>query len=644
MSYNINPLHTVLIRTPETDIHSNSMRTFGILRGGAQTSYKPYTTNSISTSSIQFTTPPPSPMVIVDKKQYIQLPIRLIFNCANPNTFNLHRNGYSAPRAFIISNILNTLQVNINNTGVSINMSDVIQALLRYNTNEVLQGHDWSLTPSYLDQSQEYSQLIGSIRSPLANYGDSTEAFSPRGGYPYTIVFNSPSQLVIDILVTEPIFLSPFYFGCGNHAGFSGIQTMDWNLSFVSNVPNKSWCFSNSGADAPGLITSTAWAFNNFSAIYAAPFSYGLAVPQLLFRYTTANELHAIPKSLTYPYYIVDRYPYDFGATIAAGASSTLVSNNIQLKSIPGKIYVFARNSNSIMLNDPYHTDTFMAIDGIRINWNNYSGLLSNATKADLYRMSQKNGCSLSWQQWSGLGMYISGSNTTHMAGPGSVLCINMGDDIGLSDTEAPGLLGTYQLQLEVDVTNCNTINLVTPTLYIVTISDGTFTIENNRSISQIGVISKMDILNARQNESPYIDYDQAHSTYTGGAHGNFYSGKLEQLWKFIKPPLAKLYRLGKKIAPYAQAAYGVAKSVAPIVGPMLMGLGKKGHAKTATHRRHRRGGAYVGGGSLANGTETVTGGKNISHLSLKERLQKPGNEQNEQNEQYEDDDDEYDF
>ncbi len=178
---------------------------------------------------------------------------------------------------------------------------------------------------------------------------------------------------------------------------------------------------------------------------------------------------------------------------------------------------------------------------------------------------------------------------------------------------------------MEVDVTNCNIINTVTPTLYIITVSAGTFTIEHNRSISQIGVISKMDILNARQNESPFVDYDQVHDTYTGGAHGNFLSGLRSMgsdIWKFIKPGLAKLYRFGKKIAPYAQTAYGVAKLAAPYVGPLLLGLGKKGERK-----HHRRGGAYVGGGSLAEGNEMVTGGKDISHLSLKDRLQKSGNE-----------------
>lgn len=618
MSYNLNPLHTVLIRTPETDIQSNAMRSYAILRSGAQVTYKPYTTNSISNSSIQFTTPPPSPMVIIDTKQYIQIPMRLVFNCAAPNAFPLHRPGYSAPRAFIISNSINTLQVNLNNTAVSINMSDVIQPLLRYNVNDMLQGHDWSLTPSYLDQSQEYSQLQGSIRSPLAYYGDSTEAYSPRGGFPFTIVANTPSQLVIDIIATEPIFLSPFYFGCGNQAGFIGVQTMDWNITMVSNVPNKAWAFDNSGANAPGLITSTNWAFNNFSAVYPAPFSYGLAVPQLLFRYTTPNELQSIPRSVTYPYYVVDRYPYDFSATISAGASSTLVSNNIQLKSIPSRIYVCARNNNTTMLADPYHTDTFMAINAIRLNWNNYSGLLSNSTQADLYRMSQKNGCSLSWQQWSGLGMYVSGSSTEKLAGVGSILCIAMGEDVGMSDTEAPGLLGTYQLQMEVDVTNCNTINSVTPTLYIITISEGTFTIENNRSISQIGVISKMDILNAKQNESPFVDYDEVHETYTGGAHGNFFTGLKNmgsKVWRFVKPTLAKLYRIGKKIAPYAQAAYGAIKSLAPVVGPALLGLGKN-----KKQMRRRKGGAYVGG-SMNEDNEIVEGGKDLSHRTLKDRL-----------------------
>lgn len=176
---------------------------------------------------------------------------------------------------------------------------------------------------------------------------------------------------------------------------------------------------------------------------------------------------------------------------------------------------------------------------------------------------------------------------------------------------------------MEVDVKNCNTLNLVTPTLYIITVSAGTFTIENNRSISQIGVISKMDILNAKQNESPFVDYDQVHDTYTGGAHGNFLSGIKNmgsEVWKFIKPALAKVYRIGKKIAPYAQSAYGVAKSIAPIVGPLLLGLGKKGK------KSHRRGGAYVGGGSLAEGTEMVTGGRDVSHQTLKDRLQRPDN------------------
>ena len=100
------------------------------------------------------------------------------------------------------------------------------------------------------------------------------------------------------------------------------------------------------------------------------------------------------------------------------------------------------------------------------------------------------NGCNLTWPQWN---KWV-----------GSVLCIEMGKDIGLSDTEAPGLLGVYQLQMTGTFNNI-TSSTINYTAYIVTISEGTFTLTENTAITQIGILTKSDVFNARNKE--YVDY-----------------------------------------------------------------------------------------------------------------------------------------
>ena len=149
MSLSINLLRVVEVRDPRTVIREKE---YAILKGGAAggVSWKQYTTTSVSNSSIQFSTPPPNFKTWIDRKQYFVLPVRIVLNAAVPNANNLLRAEYDAPRAFPISSSISTLAVSINNTSVSINMSDVIQGLLRYNTGQYLKEHEYSMTPSQL--------------------------------------------------------------------------------------------------------------------------------------------------------------------------------------------------------------------------------------------------------------------------------------------------------------------------------------------------------------------------------------------------------------------------------------------------------------------------------------------------------------
>ena len=161
----------------------------------------------------------------------------------------------------------------------------------------------------------------------------------------------------------------------------------------------------------------------------------------------------------------------------------------------------------------------------LQVSWNNYNGTFSNATAWDLYKMSVKNHCNLSWNEWSGGPVYSAGSLSTVVGTVGSPICIEMGTDIGLKDTEAPGMLGQFQFQATLNVVNTNQTSSVTPTLVVCVVSEGTFTIIDNRSVSQIGVVSAQDVLDAKQHLSDYVDYENVPEVNGG----NFVL--IEEIW-----------------------------------------------------------------------------------------------------------------
>ncbi len=547
MSGTIFPLSTVRVSEPRVKI--NEERQFAILSGGSQVSWKPYTTTSFSTTSIQFTTPPPNPNIIVDRKVLLRMFFTLTFvgDTTDPLVPLLSippAGSADAPRAYPLSNgIINTMAVNINNTQVSINMNDVMAALLWYNTPPKERYRDYSMTASMLDRSQAYSDLFGQVLNPLGQYGDNVMEVARGGFVGYTVLTNTQTSATVSLEVTEPIFLSPFVFGCGNQSGFEGVQTMDWNLTLGDLT--RLWSHDSVNGNVATFTSLTV----------TLPTS-----PQLLFNYITPKELMPLPRAIVYPYFNVERYPTDFG-NVLAGASATVSSNNIQLQSIPSRLYIFIRRRNADKT--LYTTDTFARIDTLQLNWNNRSGLFSSATSQDLYRMSVDNGLETSWTQW--------------YKQTGSVLCIEFGKDVGLDDLEAPGLLGTYQLQMNIAFTNPSaaTINY---TLYIVPISTGTFSIADNRAVAQVGVVTKGNILDSKT--SPEVSYKAMENIYGG----NIFAGIKE----FIGKAASKI----GEILPYVGKAVGVAK--------LLTGMGSVGAGVVGGRRPRRK----MRGGELISRSE----------------------------------------
>jgi hypothetical protein len=584
MSLSFQKLEPICVFDPRVML--NKHRTFPVLKCGSQTTFKSFTTTSVSTSSIQFSCPPPSGGIIVDRMAFVYFPVRLSFQ-GIPAVGNALLNASNdAPRAFPIAGSIDTLSATINNQSMNINSADIIHALMRYNIDNDLKSRAYSMTPSYQDQTQSYNDIPIGVRNPLSLYQDQPDGVNnARGAFPYTIVSNPIQTIggttltsVVDVAFCEPLFLSPFYAGKTNDTGFINVTTMDFNFNFVSQLANRMWSHNDTGTTGVPFTSATA-VFGGLANGPTTQFPGGLQC-QMLFQYITPQETMIIPRNMpvTYPYFDTIRFPTDL-ALANAGTSSTYNSNNIQLNSVPLKVYIYIRERNSDLFGSASHTDTFFRINSVNVQFLNNSGLLASATFNAIYDLSRKNGCQMSYTQF---GQTVNNSNFTSTYGTiGSVVCLDFAKDIGLPSLMSPGILAQAMIQIQVNATNIASRN-INPTLYIVPVSAGTFTIEGvGQSGLQIGVITPTDVLDCDKNGA--INYNDVFDhAFTGG---DFWSG---------------LKDFGAKLLPYLQKAHDFIKDNKLVSKVLNVIPQTQQFGRIAESVGYGEGGVSAGGASLS--------------------------------------------
>lgn len=541
-------LSAYTIQDPVTDLGTKKF--YAIWKGARQNTYTPNISTSYSDSQINFSVPPPSPKTIVDRIIFLAVPIQLTFtgNTGDVTVPILNYGVADAFRAFPLLSIIQTLAVTINNNTVSINMNDVFPDLLRYYTNPQDEFLFFSTGPSYQDQNQSYWDGVGTLRNPLAGYNDSAPYQARRGEFPIVVQSNTSTQAVISAYLVTPIPLSPLLFKA-EEPGFIGIQ----NFTFTFSLGDLTRAWSHTAAPGLDPVTSITATIRNVSGLQS-----NQNAPQLFFRYLTPYDDHPMPIENIYSLFDIQRYPTDIGSQ-ASDATFTVSSQNIQLNTIPRRMYIYARRRNADRT--ALTTDTFAALQSISINWDNQSGLLSSATQYDLYNMSVKNGCRMSFPEWSGYAGnsnndIVNGNPKNTMRTIGSMLCVEFGSDIGLPRTDAPGKLGTYQLQLRCTFKNPNA-SAVNYSLYIVVISEGIFTIGQNVARSEIGIVTEADIVQSEK--WPKANYKELQSIYGGDFTGNLknFFNKVSTGIRNITPTLKKGYKVASDIYDVVQPYLG---------------------------------------------------------------------------------------
>ena len=453
---------------------------FGVQKGGQNVTSQPFKAISESNSAHVFNVAVPSLETIISREVLWKSKITLKITGQNrnnaraavpkpPNQFLVNYGVTDALSPFPLHSLVSTMTATINNNTVSLNMADVLPAMLRLVDPEDLAAYN-DMTPTTLDYLADYRdgvqlmpyQLIqGGILQPgntynppaadgtggtapqaFISYPDNVLAFDQnrlagsakkhrtRGSYRIIAIYAlddanariaptvDSNDVFIQFEVTEPLLLSPFIFGTTHgKQGFYGIQTMNFQMNMLSNA-NRAWrsVRFRAGADVWDKQASIV----------------EFTDTELLFQFLTPHASEMLSSRNVVPYYELPVYrtnnlPQITGrgdgeynpvtGSFPIGETKTINSSNIQLNGIPDKLIMFVRrNAGTLSCCD---TDSYLTIENIRINFNNQAGLLSSMSPEQLYTNSVLSGlANMSYEEFRGLTISVASGQVNGLAQP----------------------------------------------------------------------------------------------------------------------------------------------------------------------------------------------------------------------------------
>ena len=492
------------------------------------------TFNAISqnASTVTWNIQVPSEQTIIDRRVLWQSTILLKLTCANTPAGQLPINyGVSDALApFPLHQLATVMTATINNNSVSVNIRDVLPALLRFHDRRELQRYN-GMTPVMPDLLASYPDGIGALLNSLGSWANSADNdLLPRGswvmdGFSTTLsggALPNPCTLptagyVGDIYaqftVSEPLLLSPFIWADpkSNNQGMYGVQ----NMNFVFNLGDTSRVWRSANLNNTALAPSIGTPYNAVTGVgndyISASSIQSISNSKLIFNFLTPHPSDLFSARNVCPFYELPRYistpgQQYLGFPVTANMSArptvqTVSTSSLQLNQIPDKLIIQLRNPlQNCVAGTP---DAFLGINNISINFNNQSGILASATPQDLWRYSVENGSNQSWNEFSGFANVpdpVTGFGK-RIPTSGSLLILEFGKDIQLTeDYYASGSLGNFNLQIQIGAYN-QFPYAITPEIVIITVNSGLFVNERGTSSTYTGILTKSDVLECSSQE-----------------------------------------------------------------------------------------------------------------------------------------------
>lgn len=527
----------------------------------------PYTNiatgSSVSTVNHTFQT---SDNFAFDRRMLLKWYVELTITGTSPAGKLLQLGTNDGIRCMPISSMITNGTVTLNGFGFSTQLSQYIQAVNRYEETMLEDGFV-SMSPSMPDQYQQYADytVYGVNRNPLGRYGTNTTQI-PRGGHPIEVVSDNGTTAVVRFVVTEPLRISPMTWDEYDEPALIGVNSVNLNLQLGDF--SRMWCHAYS---AGYTITAISGQFYQNCEV-----QYNVITPD-------TSVVIDRSRNYFYPYNTFLRLETG-GSSLAPGASGTTTSQAFQLDCVPNRVWVYARQRDSDLLDTSsawYNSDSFAKITSMNVTFNGVSGLLASASPEQLYQMSRKNGLNMSWPQYD---QYC-----------GAPVCFAFGSDIGLGNQLlAVGSKGNYQLQVQATYLNTNTSSNPTPSttinynLYVVVMRDGVVSSFNSVFSSSVGVLDRSDVYKVISSpDIPYIPFHRGRVLYGKGFFDDLWSG-LKGFFKSVPKIAQQALPIAQQLAPLVAPGIGPALAAATPLINLAAGSGVTGGAVTGGARRGR--------------------------------------------------------
>lgn len=581
----------VLVKDDRLSNITDSIK-YAVIKGAQSFTPAQFNAISQSTSSHTYNIQVPSQETVIDRrvmwKSTVSFNVVVRTSNAGPNAMQLTSNtdyrplGYggvnslavngvnyvpysSSLSPFPLHNLCSVITSTINNTSVSINMQDVLPFLLRFYDKKELAKLN-STCPAQYDIGGNYAQMVSTLFDSNAGFQESMMEFLPRGswkldsvvndlvGPAYVMADGSDTTFTVTFTSIEPLLLSPWMFNDPSHSngGIYGIQ----NLNFVMNIgsANRLWRTS-----MPPLVVGPLAPGFYLKSVSLVSFSSS----ELQFNFLTGHPSDLMPSRNVSPYYEVPRFITNLGA-FASASTVEFTSQSLQLNQIPDKLIVAVRKT--LGQQNSNDADCWFPISKVNIQFNNQAGLLSSATKTDLFRMTHDAGYNGSYYEFDGIANQPNNDNTILSGG---FLILDFATAIQLpEDFYSCGSLGNFNLQVKCTATNRTAVNYASGEceLVIITLNSGVFVSERGTSQVFTGILTKQDVLDA-----------SSQVAVSKGSVRRLVGGSF---WDTLKSWVSPVLSTAKTLAPVAKAALNAmsdprAKTAASVIG--ALGYGPSG-------------------------------------------------------------------
>lgn len=246
----------------------------------------------------------------------------------------------------------------------------------------------------------------------------------------YRVPGGDAARLIFTYEVTEPL-IHPFFRHTDTKSVLSRIQNMDVDMTFGSALPaftiGAALC-KNYNANATNTVLQNAVV----SGIGFGPDAY------LIYRTYVPNTIVRPILTARYNRLVTmqEPVPIQFAAGRPAGTSISMTTKQMVFSFVPEKLFIFARPTGQFT--DSTSPEAFLAIEQLTIRTLNDAGCLSQATSAQLFQMSARNGLTMPYNKFA--------------RDIGSVIIVDLKrGDLG---AHIPGTPGNFQIDMSLTLRN----------------------------------------------------------------------------------------------------------------------------------------------------------------------------------------------